>query len=141
VTFFGEASLFLATAPATVAHCFTMKIRNVLILAALAFAPACSKDPAEQMVSMMEDMGKAAESAGADCAKMADNVEAVTKKYDLPKLKADAEKMKGDKNQSAEMMKKYGDRVQKAMPGMMAMAKCGDDPKFKAVSEKFKGMM
>ena len=136
-----EPSRFLATTPESVAHSFTMKIRNVLILATLAFAPACSKDPAEQMISMMEDMSKAAESAGADCAKMADNVEAVTKKYDLPKLKADVEKMKADKDKSAEMMKKYGDRVQKAMPGMMAMAKCGDDPKFKAVSEKFKGMM
>lgn len=118
-----------------------MKIRNVLILAVLAFAPACSKDPAEQMVSMMEDLSKAVESSGADCGKMADNVEAVTKKYDLPKLKADAEKMKGDKDKSAEMMKKYGDRLQKAMPGMMGMMKCADDPKMKAVNEKLKGMM
>ena len=118
-----------------------MNIRNVLILATLALAPACSKDPAEQMVSMMEDMSKAVESAGGDCAKMADGVEAVTKKYDLPKLKEDAAKMKGDKAKSEEMMKKYGDRVQKAMPGMMGMMKCADDPKMKAVNEKLKGMM
>ena len=118
-----------------------MNIRNVLILAALALAPACSKDPAEQMVSLMEDMSKAVESSGGDCAKMADAVDAATKKYDLAKLKADAEKMKDDKDKSAEMMKKYGDRVQKAMPGMMGMMKCADDPKMKAINEKLKGMM
>lgn len=97
----------------------------------------------DKMLTMMEDLGKAAESANGDCGKMADNVEAVAKKYegDLADMKATAEKMKGDKEKAAELMKKYGDRMQKVMPAMMSMMKCADDPKFKAVSKKLEGMM
>lgn len=123
-----------------------MKIRNLLICTALAFAPACSKGADAQMdkmVTMMEDLGKAVESAGGDCAKMADGVQAVVSKYegDLKGMKAAGEKMKGDKAQAEELMKKYGDRMQKVMPQMMGMAKCADDPKMKEVSKKLEGMM
>jgi hypothetical protein len=122
-----------------------MRIRNVFYLcAALAFVTACkSSDPAEQMVSLMEDIGAAVESSGGDCAKMASGIESAVGKYDLEKIKADAEKMKdgGDKAQAEEMMKKYGDRLEKVMPKMMGMAKCSDDPKMKELQSKLKGMM
>ena len=79
-----------------------MNIRNVLICAALAFAPACSKSPdamMDKMVGMMEEMGKAVESANGDCGKMASSLEDITKKYegDIKEMKAMGEKMKGDK--------------------------------------------
>jgi hypothetical protein len=122
-----------------------MMIRNLLVCSLLSLpllAGGCHKsDPAEKMVSMMEDLGNAVDSAGGDCGKMADGVEAVANKYDLKSMKAEAEKMKGDKANSEAMMKKYGDRMQKVMPKLMGMMKCADDPKMKAVQAKFDGMM
>jgi hypothetical protein len=123
-----------------------MNIRNVLICAALTFAPGCSKGPdamMDKMLDMMEEMGKAVESANGDCAKMADGVDGVVKKYegDLKDMKAMSEKMKGDKAKQEELMKKYGPRMQKVMPAMMGMMKCADDPKMKAVQSKLDGMM
>lgn len=123
-----------------------MKIANLLLSASLSAlmlaGTGCHKsDPAEKMVSMMEDLGNAVDKAGDDCGKMADGVEAVAKKYDLKALKESAEKMKGNKEQAEAMAKKYGDRMQKVMPKLMGMMKCADDPKMKAVQEKFQGMM
>ena len=125
-----------------------MMIRNLLLgtTFALFLGSACSKSPDEQMgkmVTMMEDLGKAVDSANGDCGKMASGVEAVVKKYegDIKDMKAAAEKMKGDKEQTEKLMKKYGDRMQKVMPKMMGMMKCADDPKMKAASERLKGMM
>lgn len=123
-----------------------MKIRNLLICAALAFAPACSKGPdamMDKMVGMMEEMGNAVDSANGDCGKMATSLEAISKKYegDIKEMKAMGEKMKGDKEESEKLMKKYGDRIQKVMPKMMGMMKCADDPKMKEVQKKLDGMM
>jgi len=123
-----------------------MNIRNLLICAALAFAPACSKGPdamMDKMVGMMEEMGDAVESAKGDCGKMASSLEDISKKYegDMKEMKAMGEKMKGDKDETEKLMKKYGDRIQKVMPKMMGMMKCADDPKMKAVSAKLSGMM
>ena len=123
-----------------------MNIRNVLICAALAFAPACSKSPdamMDKMVGMMEEMGNAVDSANGDCGKMASSLEDISKKYegDIKEMKAMGEKMKGDKDQTEKMMKKYGDRIQKVMPKMMGMMKCADDPKMKEVQKKLDGMM
>jgi hypothetical protein len=123
-----------------------MNIRNGLICVALAFAPGCSKSPdamMDKMLDMMEEMGKAVESAGSDCGKMADGVDGVVKKYegDLKDMKAMSEKMKGDKAKQEELMKKYGPRMEKVMPAMMGMMKCADDPKMKAVQKKLDGMM
>lgn len=123
-----------------------MNIRNLLICAALAFAPACSKGPdamMDKMVGMMEEMGNAVESANGDCGKMASSLEDITKKYegDIKEMKAMGEKMKGDKDESEKLMKKYGDRIQKVMPKMMGMMKCSEDPKMKEVQKKLDGMM
>lgn len=123
-----------------------MNIRNLLICAALAFAPACSKGPdamMDKMVGMMEEMGNAVESANGDCGKMASSLEDITKKYegDIKEMKAMGEKMKGDKDESERLMKKYGDRIQKVMPKMMGMMKCSEDPKMKEVQKKLDGMM
>ena len=123
-----------------------MTIRNVLICAALAFAPACSKSPdamMDKMVGMMEEMGNAVDSANGDCGKMASSLEDISKKYegDIKEMKAMGEKMKGDKDESEKLMKKYGDRIQKVMPKMMGMMKCADDPKMKEVQKKLDGMM
>ncbi|HEY6033443.1 MAG TPA: hypothetical protein VIV58_04265, partial [Kofleriaceae bacterium] len=113
---------------------------------ALAFAPACSKGPdamMDKMVGMMEEMGNAVESANGDCGKMASSLEDITKKYegDIKEMKAMGEKMKGDKDESEKLMKKYGDRIQKVMPKMMGMMKCSEDPKMKEVQKKLDGMM
>lgn len=123
-----------------------MNLRNVLVCCALALAPACSKSSdamMDKMVDMMEELGSAVDSAGGDCGKMASGVESVVKKYegDLKDMKAAAEKVKGDKAKSEELMKKYGPRIQKVMPSMMGMMKCADDPKMKEVSDKLKGVM
>ena len=123
-----------------------MKIRNLLICAALAFAPGCSKGPdamMDKMVGMMEEMGNAVDSANGDCGKMATSLEAISKKYegDIKEMKAMGDKMKGDKEESEKLMKKYGDRIQKVMPKMMGMMKCADDPKMKEIQKKFDGMM
>jgi hypothetical protein len=123
----------------------TMTMRNVLIslTAALTLSlGGCSKkDPAEKMIAMMEDVGNAVDQAGGDCGKAADAVEAITKKYDLPALKAEAEKMRGDKAAAEAMAKKYGDRMKAVTPKLMALVKCVDDPKMKALNAKFKGLM
>jgi len=124
-----------------------MTIRNVLICAALAFAPtACSKsadDQMDKMVTIMEAMGDAVDSAGSDCGKMADNVSGVLSKYesDIKDMKGMKEKFKGDKEKAKEMMAKYGDRMQKVMPKMMGMMKCSSDPKMKDLESKFKDLM
>jgi hypothetical protein len=122
-----------------------MKLRNLLLCTTITLSlAACSKkDPIDEMVSMIEDIGDAVDNAKGDCGKMADGVQAVADKYkgDLDSMKAAAEKAKGDKEESKKMMEKYGDRMQKAMPKMMGMMKCSDDPKMKAVNEKLKGMM
>jgi hypothetical protein len=74
---------------------------------------------------------------------MASSLEDITKKYegDIKEMKAMGDKMKNDKAKSEELMKKYGDRMQKVMPKMMGMMKCADDPKMKAVQAKLDGMM
>lgn len=123
-----------------------MKIRNLFVCAALAFAPGCSKSPdamMDKMMDMMDELGNAIEGANGDCAKMADSVSAVEKKYegDLKAMKEMGEKMKGDKAKAEELQKKYGPRMEKAMPKLMGMMKCADDPKMKEVEEKLKGMM
>src|SRR5262249_26071581 len=119
-----------------------MKIKSILILAALTLSPACSKsDPMDQMMSMMEDMASAVDNAKDDCGKMADGVEAVVNKYDIKAMKEAAEKMKGDKDKAKEAMEKYGERMKSVMPKMMGMMKCANDPKMKEVSKKLEGMM
>lgn len=123
-----------------------MKIRNLFVCVALAFAPGCSKSPdamMDKMMDMMDELGNAIEGANGDCAKMADSVTAVEKKYegDLKAMKEMGEKMKGDKAKAEELQKKYGPRMEKAMPKLMGMMKCADDPKMKEVEEKLKGMM
>lgn len=124
-----------------------MNLRNTLICAALALAPACSKSGPDammdKMVGIMEEMGNAVDSSGGDCGKMASSLETIVNKHEgeLKDLKAQAEKMKGDKAQSEELMKKYGPRMEKVMPKMMGMMKCSDDPKMKEVQKKLDGMM
>jgi hypothetical protein len=105
---------------------------------------ACGKkDPVEKMVSMMEDLGDAVDSAKGDCGKMADGVQSVADKYkgDLEAMKKAGEAAKKDKDEGKKLMEKYGDRIQKVMPKMMGMMKCADDPKMKAVEESLKGLM
>ena len=122
-----------------------MKLRNIMMMAALAVAPAaCKKSPdamADKMVSMIEDMGNAVESSGGDCGKMGDALTAVMKKYDLKAMKEFAQNMKKDKAKSEELQKKYGDRMQKAMPKLFGIAKCANDPKIKDLQKQFDGMM
>lgn len=123
-----------------------MKIGQVILCAAitLGLGTACSKkDPAEKMVTMMEDLGNAVDSANGDCGKMADGVQAVADKYkgDIDSFKALKDKSKTDKDQQKALMDKYGDRIQKVMPKLFGMAKCADDPKMKEVSDRLKGMM
>ena len=123
-----------------------MTIRNMMMCAALALAltPACSKkkDPVEETVSMLEDIGTAVDNAKGDCGKMADGVQAVANKYkpDFAAMKAASEKAKSDKDQDKKMEAKYGPRLQKAMPKLMGMMSCVDDPKFKAVSKELEDL-
>lgn len=122
-----------------------MKLRNMLMLAALAVAPtACKKSAdsqADQMVTMLEDMGTAVQKSGDDCGKMADAVGAVMKKYDLKEMKKFGEDMKKDKAKSEELNKKYGPRIQAAMPKLMGMMKCVNDPKMKDLQKQMDGLM
>ena len=124
-----------------------MKLRTILLSLALTFSIGCggksADDHAGKMVTIMEDLGSAIEGAGDDCAKMADGVEKVVKKYegDLKEIKAATEKMKGDEKQAKEMMEKYGKRLEAAMPKLMGMMKCANDPKMKELQGKLDGMM
>lgn len=122
-----------------------MKMSRLFLCAALALSmSACGKkDPVEKMVSMMEDLGDAVDSAKGDCGKMADGVQSVADKYkgDLEAMKKAGEAAKKDKDEGKKLMEKYGDRIQKVMPKMMGMMKCADDPKMKAVEESLKGLM
>ena len=123
-----------------------MKISNLFVSVSMSFAllagAGCKKDGGvEKMITMMEELGDAVEKAGDDCGKMATAVEGVANKYDLKAMKAEAEKLKGNKEESEKIMKKYGDRMQKVMPKLMGMMKCADDPKMKAVSDKLDGVM
>jgi hypothetical protein len=98
---------------------------------------------AEKMISIMESLGKAVESASGDCTKMAANVDGVFKsnEAELKELKAWGESMKNDKAKAEELKKKYSARMEKVMPQMMGMMKCAEDPKMKESMEKLKGMM
>jgi hypothetical protein len=126
-------------------------IRTFLLCSVLAFsASACSKggDEAlmEKSIGMMEDLGKAIESAGGDCGKMATSVGDYVKSHEglIKEIKAEGEAIKKDEARAKAMAKsaeKYKDRLMKAMPAMMGMAKCADDPKMKEISEKLKGLM
>jgi hypothetical protein len=122
-------------------------IRNALFvcIAALGISAAGCKggDKAEQLVSIMEELGSAAKSANGDCGKMAESVGAVVDKRgaEMKELKEWAKSQKGDKAKEEEMKTKYADRMSKAMEGMMDMAKCSTDPKMEAVNKKMQDMM
>lgn len=98
---------------------------------------------ADQLISIMEDIGKAVKSAGDDCGKMAEAVGPVVDKHaeEMKELKAWAESQKGDAEKSKKMMEKYGDRMMKAAGDMMDMAKCSGDAKFEAINKKMKDLM
>ncbi|MDX2087015.1 MAG: hypothetical protein SFX73_04150 [Kofleriaceae bacterium] len=126
-------------------------IRNLLFSCALVFsATACGggSDDAfmEKSVVMMEGLAKAIGDAGEDCGKMATNVGDFVKKNEgaMKEIKAKGEAMKNDKAAAEKMAKaaeKYKDRLEKAMPAMMGMMKCADDPKMKELQDKLKDFM
>lgn len=126
-------------------------IRNLLFSCALVFsATACGggSDEAfmEKSVVMMEGLAKAIGDAGEDCGKMATNVGDFIKKNEgaMKEIKAKAESMKNDKAAAEKMAKaaeKYSARLEKAMPAMMGMMKCADDPKMKELQDKLKDFM
>jgi len=127
-----------------------MTVRNMIFASAIAFGalftPACNKGAdgkMEQMVTIMEEMGTAVSSANGDCTKMGNNLEAFANKRgdEMKELKAWADSAGKDKEQAEAMakgMEKYKDRMAKAMPAMMDMMKCADDPKIKALESKLK---
>lgn len=126
--------------------------RKILLCCAIGFAGACGGGGAggdeavmEKTIVMMEDLAKVVESSGDDCGKMATGVEGVMKNHEgnIAAAKALKEKYKDDKAKQEEMKKlseKYKDRMMKAMPAMMGMAKCQDDPKMKAIEGKLRGL-
>ena len=126
-------------------------IRTFLLCSVLAISvSACSKggDEAlmEKSVNMIEGLAKAVDSAGGDCGKMATSVGDFVKSNQstLKEIQAEAEAIKKDEARAKAMAKaadKYKDRMMKAMPAMMGMAKCADDPKMKEISEELKGLM
>jgi hypothetical protein len=123
-----------------------MRLSTLSVVVALALAPACkNKDEAnmEKMVSVIEDLGKVVDGAGGDCGKMASGVESIVtdSEADLKELKSWAEGLKQDKEKAKKFADKYASRIQKAMPGMMGMMKCADDPKMKAMEAKLKGLI
>ena len=126
-----------------------VKVRNIVFSIALVFsATACGggSDDAfmEKSDTLMEGMAKVVEKAGDDCGKMADGLADFVKKNEgaLKDMKEKAESMKKDKAAMEKMAKageKYKDRLAKAMPAMMSMMKCTDDPKFKEIEGKLSG--
>jgi len=123
-------------------------IRNAMFVCIVALGlgtVGCKGDDAkaEQLIGIMEDIGKAVKSANGDCEKMAAAVGPVVEKHEgeMKDLKAWAESQKGDKAKGEEMMKKYGDRMMKAAGDMMDMAKCSGDAKFEAINKKMKDLM
>lgn len=127
-----------------------MKLRTIVLSCVFALSTtACGssdEDFMEKSVVMMEGLAKSIESAGGDCGKMATNVEAFVSKNEgtMKDIKAKAEELKKDKAKAEKLTKsaeKYKDRMGKAMPAVMGMLKCADDPKVKAMEEKLKGLM
>jgi hypothetical protein len=124
-----------------------MKIGNLFVCVVLAVLPAACGNKEEKvmdkMVGMMEELGNAVDGAKGDCGKMADSVGKVASKYegDVKEMKATAQKMKGDKAKAEEMQKKYGPRMEKAMPKLMGLMACATDPKMKDLQAKFDGML
>ena len=127
-----------------------MKLRNLILSAAFVLSTtACGssdEDFMEKSVVMMEGLAKSIESAGGDCGKMATSVEAFVTKNEgsMKEIKAKAEELKKDKAKAEKLMKsaeKYKDRMAKAMPAVMGMLKCADDPRMKAIEDKLKGLM
>jgi len=105
--------------------------RIALTLAALSLsfsATACGgNDPAEQAVTLMEEMGGIMNANAEDCDKMGDELGAFMSKNEakLNKLK---ESMKTVDEEA--MMKKYGARVGKVMEAMMTNGlKCAENEK------------
>jgi len=100
----------------------------------------------EKSVVMMEGLASSIESAGGDCGKMATSVEAFVTKNEgaMKQIKAKAEELKKDKAKAEQLKKsadKFKDRLGKAMPAVMGMLKCADDPKMKAVEARLKSLM
>lgn len=125
-----------------------MKIRTLFLSTTLLFglATGCSNNNEkafEKMVTMVEEISKAVDGAGDDCGKMATAVEAVVKKYegDLDDMKKAAEAIKGDKAEAEKIMKKYEERMDRALPGMLAMVECSEDPKMRDLSLRLSGLM
>ena len=119
-----------------------MTLRNFLVATtvALALTPACSKkkDPVEETVSMLEDIGTAVDNSKGDCGKMVGGIQSVIDKYkpDLQAMKDAGKKVKADKAQAKAIQDKYGPRMQKALPKLMGMMACADDPKFQAIGKQ-----
>jgi hypothetical protein len=126
-------------------------IRTFLLSTALVFsATACSKggDEAlmEKTIGLMEGIGKAVEGAGDDCGKMATTVGDFVKSNagTLKELKEQGEAIKKDEARAkamAQLAEKYKDRMMNAVPALMGMAKCADDPKMKEIQDQLKGLM
>lgn len=127
-------------------------IRTFLLSSVLVFsAAACGSkggDEAlmEKTIGMMEGLAKAVESSGDDCGKMATAVGDYVKNNEglLKEIKEQGEAIKKDEARAKAMAKsaeKYKDRMMKAMPAMMGMAKCAEDPKMKEITEKLGGLM
>jgi hypothetical protein len=116
------------------------KLTLFALAAVLAMAVACggSKDDpdkvAQNMISMMEQLGKAAKDNQDDCGKMAD---AMSKVIESNKATIEsAKKLKGNEEESKKLMEKYGDKMMAAAMGMMPAMKCSTDPKMKELEKK-----
>jgi hypothetical protein len=127
-----------------------VKLRNLVLSCAFVFgATACGgSDDAflEDTVKMMENLAKVVESAGDDCGKMATGLADYLSKNEgkIKSMQAKAEELKKDKSKAEKLAKsaeKYAKRMEKAMPAMMGMMKCADDPKMQEMQDKLRGLM
>lgn len=119
-------------------------MKNITLLglaALLTMAVACggSKGDADkttqQMITVMEDLGKVAKENQDDCGKMVAGMEAILQKNEA--LFKQAKEIKGSEEDQKKMMEKYGDKLMAAAMGMMPAMKCASDPKMAEMQKKY----
>ena len=102
-------------------------------------AAAPAVDPAEQMMSIMEQLAGIIDGDKANCDKMGDDVSkfAADNKEKMAKLKEEGGKLTDEQKKA--MRAKYGDRMQAAFTKMReGLTACHDNAKLKAAMEQMK---
>lgn len=115
-------------------------IKLIGLAALLLLGVACggsgdAEKTTEEMITVLEQLGKVAKDNRDDCGKMAAGMEKILE--DNSALFERAKKLKGSEADQKKLMEKYGDKLMAATMGLMPAMKCATDPKMAAMKEKY----